>query len=201
MAKAENQSRLQDLRWYLGTESVEKEAEMVMAGGPIAILGRPDDDVVGFADRLAPERPVLDLTDGSRPSANKLARLFSAQPDAFVLAPRVVDVAERIGLVAQPWYMAVMPLSRRRDQTISLLRAAIVDLGVMVPLEQIGRQNIERLAEYDWPHGLRELRAAAGRLAALLQEGNLSAASRKLAVSRQALSKYIKRRLPSHAAG
>lgn len=139
--------------------------------------------------------------DGHRPTVAKLRRLFSEHPDAFVLAPRLVDVAERIGLLAQPWYMAVAPLRQRRDQIISLLRVAIFDLGVTVPLEQLGQRNIAMLAEYEWPHGLRELRAAAGRIAALLQEGNLSAASRRLSVSRQALSKFIKRRLPSHALG
>ena len=134
MTDGDNVSLLQNLRWYLGTDEVDRDAAMVTAGGPLALLGRADDDVVAFADRLAPERPVLDLLDGQRPTAPELKRLFAAHPDTVILAPRIGEVVDRIGLIVQPWYVAVTPLSRRADQAIALLRAAILDLGVTAPL-------------------------------------------------------------------
>lgn len=196
MADRENMPLLRNLRWYLGRDAVDHDAARVTSGGPIALLGKADDDVAGFADRLAPERPVLDLTDGSRPTVQELKRLFSAHPETFVLAPRIADVVDRIGLLAQPWYMAVAPLGKRPAETIALLRAAILDLGVTVPLERLGQRRIAALAAYDWPHGLRELRAASWRIAAVLKAGNIRAASRELSVTRQSLSKYLNRRLP-----
>lgn len=102
MTQGANLALLRNLRRYLGREEVDHDAAMVMGGGPVAILGSSDDDVVGFADRLAPERPVLDLTDGRRPTVPELKRLFSAHPDAFVIARRIGDVVDRIGLLAQP---------------------------------------------------------------------------------------------------
>ena len=195
MADGHNVSLLQNLRWYLGTDEVDRDAAMVTAGGPLALLGRADDDVVAFADRLAPERPVLDLLDGQRPTAPELKRLFAAHPDTVILAPRIGDVVDRIGLIVQPWYVAVTPLSRRADQAIALLRAAILDLGVTAPLEGIGQGAVDGLAAYDWPHGLRELRAVAWRLAAVLQAGSVRAAANALSMTRQSLSMYLERRI------
>lgn len=199
MADGDNVSLLQTLRWYLGADDVARDAAMVTAGGPLALLGRADDDVAGFAERLAPERPMLDLLDGQRPSAPELKRLFAAQPDTVILAPRIVEVVDRIGLIVQPWYVAVTPLGRRADQAIELLRAAIVELGVTAPLEGVGQGAIEGLAGYDWPHGLRELRAVAWRLAAVLQAGSVRAAASALSMTRQSLSMYLERRIWRYA--
>lgn len=83
-----------------------------------------------------------------------------------------------------PRYFAVTPLSRRPDQSIALLRAAILDLGVTVLLERLGQRTIDGLAAYDWPHGLREVRAASWRIAAVLQAGNIKTAASALSMTR-----------------
>lgn len=49
------------LRWYLGRENVHVDAGHVRWLQPLALIGGDHEDVAGFADRIAPERPVLDL--------------------------------------------------------------------------------------------------------------------------------------------
>lgn len=189
-----NSSIYESLRWYLGKEDVDADARRVNEGRPLALVGSVHEDLDGFADRIAPERPVLDLGDRT-PTAPTVKRLFDEHPDAIVLAPRAEDVIGAIGLIVQPWYMAVSPLSSRSHEAMRLLREAIAQLGVRTPLEVLGTEIVLGLAEYSWPKGLREIREAAHRFGAYLQAGNLSAGARAMSVSRQAFSKYLQRRI------
>ncbi len=185
----------EQLRWYLGRDDVEVDARSVRWRQPLALIGEVHDDVAGFADRIAAERPVLDL-DERTPTLQEVRRLFIEHPETIVLACRPERVIEALGLVVQPWYMAVSPLSARPQDALRLLREAIAHLGVRVRLEALGDDAMSGLSEYGWPRGLRELREAAQRFGAYLDGGgNLSVGARSLEVSRQALSKYIQRRV------
>lgn len=185
------------LRWYLGRDDVHDDAMRVVMGDPLAIIGGRWDDALGFAQRLAPKRALLNL-DQRIPTARELRDLYAAQPDAVVVADRPERVVSALGLVAQPWYMHVSPLTARPHEAVRLLRDAIHQLGVTRPLEALGSDVIAGLVAYQWPRGLHELRNAATRLAAVLVEGNITAAARRLAVTRQAVSKYLGRRAVRH---
>ncbi len=186
---------IEQLRWYLGRDDVEVDARSVRWRQPLALIGGDHEDLDGFADRLAAERPVLDLNERT-PSLHDVRRLFTEHPETIVLARRPERVIEALGLVVQPWYMAVSPLSARPHDALRLLREAIVHLGVRVPLEALGSDAMSGLAAYHWPRGLREIREASRRFAAYLDSGgNLGISARSLDVSRQALSKYLSRRV------
>ncbi len=185
---------IDQLRWYLGRHDVDVDARSVRWRQPLALIGGDHEDVDGFADRIAAERPVLDLGERT-PSLQEVRRLFGEHPETIVLARRPERVIEALGLVVQPWYMAVSPLSARPHDAIRLLREAIIHLGVHTPLEALGEDAMAGLEEYAWPRGLRELREASRRFGAYLDGGNLGAGARSLDVSRQALSKYINRRV------
>jgi hypothetical protein len=186
---------IEQLRWYLGRDDVDVDARSVRWRQPLALIGGDHDDVDGFADRIAAERPVLDL-DERTPTLQEVRRLFGEHPETIVLASRAERVIEALGLVVQPWYMAVSPLSARPHEALDLLREAIVQLGVRVPLEALGEDGLAGLTAYDWPRGLREIREAARRFAAYLDSGgDLGVSARSLDVSRQALSKYLNRRV------
>jgi hypothetical protein len=144
---------------------------------------------------VAAERPVLDLNERT-PSLQEVRRMFGEHPETIVLARRPERVIEALGPVVQPWYMEVSPLSARPHDAIRLLREAIAHLGVRVPLEALGEDAMAGLAAYEWPRGLRELREASHRFGAYLASGgNLGVGARSLDVSRQALGKYINRRV------
>jgi hypothetical protein len=183
----------QTLRWYLGRDDVREDAARVNAGGPLALVGGPWDDLEGFADRLSPERPVLDITQRA-PSAREVRRLYGSHPETIVLARSGERVFSALGVIAQPWYMLVSPLAARPSEALRLLREAIAQLGVHRPLDALGLEAITNLSLYSWPRGLYELRGASRRFGALLSYGNASAAARSLAVSRQAVAKFVQRR-------
>ena len=182
------------LQWYLGRTDVGRDAERVIVGVPLALIGGPWDDLEGFADRIAPERPVVDLADRT-PSARELRELYRAHPDTIVLAHRPERVVGVLGTIAQPWYMPISPLTARPDQAVGLLREAIANLGVRRSIDDLGHHVVEGLEAYAWPRGLREIREASRRLGAVLESGSIRAAASRLAVSRQAVSKYLCRRL------
>ena len=48
------------LHWYMGKVD-EHDIRHVEDGSPLALVGGSCDDLPGFADRLDPARPVLDL--------------------------------------------------------------------------------------------------------------------------------------------
>lgn len=181
------------LRWYLGRQDVEPDIVRVVMGGPLAIVGGRWDDAAGFAARLAPERATLDLSRRV-PPAREVRELFSAQPDAIVLAERAEQVIESIGLIAQPWYLPIASLTSRPDQAINLLREAIAQLGVSPPLDVLGADVVAGLVAYPWPRGLHELREASRRIAAWIESGNLTAAAKRLHITRQAVTRYVARR-------
>jgi hypothetical protein len=187
------------LRWYLGRADVERDAQHLAAGGPLALVGGRHDDLAGFADRLASERPVIDLRKRT-PSARALREFYAEHPETIVLAHRPDHVIGAIGLIAQPWYMVVSSLGARPNEALSLLRQAIEQLGVIKPLDALGAHAVSGLRAYTWPRGLRELRQASWRIAAILTAGNVSAGARSLDISRQALAKYLSRRFTSLAA-
>ncbi len=182
------------LRWYLGRDDVEQDEVRVRGGSALAIVGGHWDDLAEFADRIAPERPVVDLVDRT-PSARELRELFSAHPDTIVLAPRAERVMGALGVIAQPWYMLVSPLTARPGEAMSLLREAVAQLGVRKEIDALGADVVAGLEEYEWPRGLYEVREASRRIGAVLETGNISAAARLLDVSRQAVSKYLNRRI------
>ncbi len=182
------------LRWYLGRQDVEADISRVVHGGPLAVTGGTWDDLAGFAERLAPERAVLDLK-ARTPPARELRDLFASQPDAIVIAERAEDVVRALGVIVQPWYMPVMPLSARPGDAVRLLREAISQLGVSRSLDELGADVVAGLEAYPWPRGLRELREASRRIAAWLDSGNATAAARRLDVTRQAVAKYLARRM------
>ncbi|HVV85646.1 MAG TPA: hypothetical protein VHE35_21445, partial [Kofleriaceae bacterium] len=155
-------------------------------------LATTDNDLHGFAERLAPERPVLDLALRT-PSVREVTRVFEEHPETIVLARNGEQVFRALGVLAQPWYMLVSPLTARPDEAVPLLRDAIAELGVQRSLDHLGVHAVAKLGRYEW-RGLRELRDAARRFAALLDAGSVSTASRGLGVSRQALAKYVKQR-------
>lgn len=186
---------IEQLRWYLGRENVDVEARCVRWRQSLALIGSDHEDLDGFADRIAAERPVLDLNERT-PSLQEVRRLFTEHPETIVLAHRPERVIEALGLVVQPRYIAVSPLTARPDQALPLLRAAIKQLGVRAPLEGLGAEAMSGLAAYPWPRGLREIREASRRFAAYLDSGgNLGVSARSLDVSRQALTKYLHRRV------
>jgi hypothetical protein len=182
------------LRWYRGHSEVSVDLQRVQAGGPLALVGGPWDDLEGFADRLAPERPVFDITDRV-PSAREVKARFADAPDTIVLARTGESAFRSLGLLVQPWYMRVWSLSARPQAAIPLLREAIHQLGVEHNLDDFGAEAVAKLARYKWPRGLHEIRETSCRLAAVLERGNMSAAARRLRVSRQAVSKFVNRRL------
>ncbi len=184
---------LRTLRWYTGREDIDADATRVLTGHPLALLGGTWDDLPGFASRLAPERAVVDLRS-RRPSAREVHELRHTCPDAVFLSNRAERVVASLGFTLQPWYIAVAPLSSRPGDAMPLLRDAIADLGVTMPLDRDASSLFEGLATYRWPRGLHELRDVARRVAALLDGGTLSDAARRLSVTRQALSKYFDRR-------
>lgn len=184
----------QTLRWYLGRDDVREDVARVNAAGPLALVGGPWDDLEGFADRIAPERPVLDITRRP-PSAREVRRLFGSHPETIVLARSGELVFRALGVIAQPWYMLVSPLTARPNDALRLLRDAILQLGVHRTLEALGPVAVTNLSAYDWPRGLHEIRDASRRFGAVLERGNLTAAARRLEVSRQAITKYINRRM------
>ncbi len=181
------------LRWYLGRQDVEPDIVRVVMGGPLAIVGGKWDDAVGFAERLAPERAVLDL-NRRVPPAREVRELFAAQPDAIVIAELPEQVITSIGLIAQPWYMSIASLSSRPGEAVDLLREAIAQLGVEQPLELLGADVVGGLGAYPWPRGLNELREASRRIAAWIESGNLTAAAKRLQITRQAVTRYVARR-------
>lgn len=182
------------LRWYLGRDDIDADAKQVTAAAPLALIGRRWDDLAGFADRLAPERVVLDVTK-HLPSVNELRVLYAEHPDTIVLAHRAERVITALGVgITQPWYMVVSPLSARPHRALDLLRAAISHLGVTHPLEMLDASIIAGLALYPWPRGLYEIRRAAETFGAILESGSYRAAARALAVSRQSVSKFVHRR-------
>lgn len=183
------------LRWYLGRDDIDADAEHVTAARPLALIGRRRDDLEGFADRLAPERVVLDVTKHT-PSANELRALYAEHPETIVLAHRAERVITALGVgIAQPWYLLVSPLSARPNKALDLLRVAIAQLGVTQPLELLGPSIVSGLALYPWPRGLYELRRAAETFGAILESGSYRAAARSLAVSRQSVAKFVHRRV------
>ena len=181
------------LRWYLGRDDVDEDAARVEAGGPIALVGGHWDDLPRFADRLAPERPVIDLYERT-PSANELRAMYAAHPETILLAQRHERVATALGVIVQPWVMLVMPLHARPEQALPLLRSAMAQLGVAAPLEELGDDMVERLRAYAWPDGLKEVREMSWRLGAVLDGGNLSVAARRHGMSRQTFSRYLHKR-------
>jgi hypothetical protein len=188
------------LRWYLGRDDVDEDSARLEAGGPLALVGGPFDDLVRFADRLAPDRPVVDLYERT-PSANELRALYAAHPETILLAQRHERVAIALGVIVQPWVMLVSPLTARPQQALPLLREAIAQLGVTAPLEELGDDFVERLDAYAWPYGLREIREMSWRLGAVLESGNLSAAARRHGLTRQAFSRYLHKRFGDFALG
>lgn len=170
------------------------DLERVQSGGPLALVGGPWDDLEGFADRLAPERAVFDITDRV-PSAREVKTRFAEAPGTIVLARTGESAFRSLGLLVQPWYLRVWSLSARPQAAIPLLREAIHQLGVERNLDDFGADVVAKLARYHWPRGLHEIRETSRRLGAVLDRGNMSAAGRRLKVSRQAVSKYVKRRL------
>jgi hypothetical protein len=180
------------LRWYMDTVEA-RDVERIEAGGPLAIVGGTWDDVTGFADRLDAARPVLDLRRWLPPK-RAVVEMYEMHPDTIAIADRPERVMAAIGLIVQPWYLSVRPLAARPEQALTLLRQAIEQLGVSRPIEELGDALVEGLASYSWPRGLVEIRATSERLAALLSGGSFTAGARRLAVSRQALQKFVARR-------
>ncbi|HVV82900.1 MAG TPA: hypothetical protein VHE35_07455 [Kofleriaceae bacterium] len=180
------------LRWYLGHPAMATDLDRVRSGGPLALVGGPWDDLQGFAERLAPERAVLDLTLRI-PSAREVTELFGEHPETIILARSGEQVFRALGVLVQPWYMLVSPLTARPNEAVPLLREAVAELGVGCSLDQLGARAVANLGRYQW-RGLREIRDAARRFAALLDAGSVSSASRGLGVTRQALAKYVKQR-------
>ena len=182
----------QTLRWYLGRPTVATDLDRIRSGGPLALVGGSWDDLQGFADRLAPARPVLDITRRT-PSAREVTQLFGDHPETIVLARSGEQVFRALGVLAQPWYVLVSPLTARPKEAVPLLREAVAELGARRSLDQLGAHAVANLGRYEW-RGLREIRDAARRFAALLDAGKFSTASQGLGVSRQALAKYVKQR-------
>jgi DNA-binding NtrC family response regulator len=100
-----------------------------------------------------------------------------------------------LGVIAQPWYLLVSPLTARLNDALRLLREAVAQLGVRRSPEGLGADSAANLSRYEWPRGLQEIRDDSRRFGAVLDRGNLSAAARQLDVSRQAVTKYLSRRL------